>query len=79
MRETPKGMPTKEEEARRANDWDAVQRASKAMAIRERVVRIMAGILAGLGTLLILAISFLIWVSFIAECVKLATRWGWLP
>jgi len=76
MRETPKRMLT---EAERAAAWGVVQRASKARAVGERAARIMAGIFAGLATLLILVISFLTWVWFIAECVQLAARWGWLP
>ena len=76
MRETPKGMLT---EAEWAAALDAVQRASKARAVEERAVRIIAGIFAGLATLLILVIGFLTWVWFIAECVQLAIRWGWLP
>lgn len=80
MRDIPMGMPTKEEEARRANDWDAVTEAMHLGKIDARPgTRIAAGLLVAFPTAAILAAGFLTWVWFIAECVKLATRWGWLP
>jgi len=54
-------------------------RASIQADLQSAHERIAASILAGLAILLILVISFLTWVWFIAECVQLATRWGWLP
>jgi hypothetical protein len=79
MRETPKGGLTYEQVRARVGEAMDGVRASIQADLQSAHERIAASILAGLAILLILVISFLTWVWFIAECVQLATRWGWLP
>ena len=48
--------------------WEAVRSAIEETFVRSWFLLTLAGI----G-------GIFIWVWFIAECVQLATRWGWLP